>query len=36
MKEELFTINTKNWAKGIYIIVFSNNTQRMVKKVVIN
>ena len=31
MKEELLTINTKNWAKGIYIIVFSN-TQRTVKK----
>ena len=30
MKEELFTINTKNWAKGIYIIVFSSYTQRIV------
>ncbi|MAW83944.1 MAG: hypothetical protein CL832_05945 [Crocinitomicaceae bacterium] len=36
MEEELLTINTKNWAKGIYIIAFSNNTQRTVKKVVIN
>ena len=36
MKEDLLIINVKNWSKGIYIVLFSNEDRRTVKKVIIN
>ena len=36
MKEDLLIINAKNWSKGIYIVLFSNEDRRTVKKVIIN
>ena len=36
MKEDLLIINSKNWSKGIYIVVFSNEEQKTIKKVIIN
>jgi hypothetical protein len=35
MQEELLTINSKNWRKGVYIVVFSNQELEIVKKVII-
>jgi len=35
MQEELLTINSKNWRKGVYIVVFSNQEVEIVKKVII-
>jgi len=35
MQEELLTINSKKWRKGVYIVVFSNQKVEIVKKVII-
>ena len=35
MQEELLTINSENWRKGVYIVVFSNQEVEIAKKVVI-
>jgi len=35
MQEELLTIDSENWRKGVYIVVFSNQEVEIVKKVVI-